>query len=90
MTRPLSRLLASSPSTSPSTGRPVIPGNAQTWPFPLIRVQAEGSTEAEVVRKGAYDPAFLDRFVEAGKRLVEQGCVGVITSCGFLIMAQHE
>ncbi|KAL1875492.1 hypothetical protein VTK73DRAFT_10042 [Phialemonium thermophilum] len=66
------------------------PWNPETWPFPLIRVQAEGSTEAEVVRKGSYDPGFLDRFVEAGKRLVEQGCVGIITSCGFLIMAQHE
>lgn len=66
------------------------PWNAVTWPFPMVRVQAEGSTEAEVVKKGGYDASFLDRFVEAGRRLIEQGCVGIITSCGFLIMAQHE
>ncbi|KAH8689882.1 hypothetical protein BGW36DRAFT_465869 [Talaromyces proteolyticus] len=64
--------------------------NESTWPFPLIHIQAEGSSESEVVTKGAYDAALIDRFVEAGLKLAARGCVGIITSCGFLAMAQQE
>jgi hypothetical protein len=66
------------------------PFNEQTWPFPLIRERAAGSTEAQIVTNGEYDEEFIERFVEAGLRLATRGCVGIITSCGFLAMAQPK
>jgi hypothetical protein len=66
------------------------PFNEKTWPFPLIREKVAGSSEAQVVCSGPYDDSFIDRFVEAGQRLAERGAVGIITSCGFLAMAQTE
>lgn len=72
------------------TRPPGDPWNEQTWPFPLIRERAEGSGESQLVTKGRYDHAFLDRFVDAGMRLAKRGCVGLITSCGFLAMAQPQ
>lgn len=69
------------------------PGDAWsegTWPFPLIREQAEGSTEEVVVLPHKYDQGFIDRFVAAGEKLAAKGCIGIITSCGFLLMAQPE
>jgi hypothetical protein len=32
----------------------------------------------------------LDRFVRTGQRLADRGAVGIMTSCGFLAMAQPE
>lgn len=64
--------------------------NGNTWPFPLIRVQAEHSSVKQVVTNHTYDDAFIDRFVQAGLKLAAKGCVGIITSCGFLAMAQPE
>lgn len=66
------------------------PYNNKTWPFPIIREEAENSTESVVVTGKEYDGAFIDRFVEAGQKLAAKGCVGIITSCGFLAMAQPE
>ncbi|KAI0593985.1 hypothetical protein F4775DRAFT_596678 [Biscogniauxia sp. FL1348] len=65
------------------------PFNEKTWPFPIIREKADNSSETQVVSK-SYDDAFIDRFVDAGKRLAQRGAVGIITSCGFLAMAQPE
>lgn len=64
--------------------------NEHTWPFPLIREQAEGSTEKQIVTNKKYDAEFIDRFVDAGMRLARRGAVGILTSCGFLAMAQSE
>ncbi|KAL3293192.1 aspartate racemase protein [Colletotrichum asianum] len=66
------------------------PYNEKTWPFPLIREMAEGSKVSQVVSSDQYDSAFIDRFVDAGLRLAARGCVGIITSCGFLAMAQAD
>ncbi|KAF2008882.1 hypothetical protein BU24DRAFT_429143 [Aaosphaeria arxii CBS 175.79] len=66
------------------------PYNQNTWPFPLIREKARDTSESAVVTATAYDDAFLDRFVEAGKRLAARGAIGIITSCGFLAIAQSE
>lgn len=66
------------------------PFNEKTWPFPLIREKVAGSSEAQVVCSGPYGNSFIDRFVEAGQRLADRGAVGIITSCGFLAMAQAE
>ncbi|KAH8894136.1 hypothetical protein GQ53DRAFT_683661 [Thozetella sp. PMI_491] len=59
-----------------------------TWNFPIVRELAEGSQEDILVSKAAYDDVFIDNFVAAGKKLAEKGAVGIITSCGFLAMAQ--
>jgi hypothetical protein len=66
------------------------PFNQLTWPFPLIREKVAGSSESQVVSSSSYGPEFMDRLVDAGKRLAERGAVGIITSCGFLAMAQPE
>ena len=66
------------------------PYNNKTWPFPILREQAENSTESAVVTGDEYDGAFIDSFVKAGQKLAAKGCVGIITSCGFLAMAQPE
>lgn len=60
----------------------------KTWAFPVIRELAQGSKESELVTKEAYDATFIDNFVAAGKKLAERGAVGILTSCGFLAMAQ--
>ncbi|GME53727.1 aspartate racemase protein [Neofusicoccum parvum] len=64
--------------------------NERTWPFPLITRTAKGSQIGKLVTRGAYPSEFIDNFVDAGKWLADQGCVGLITSCGFLAMAQPE
>jgi hypothetical protein len=72
------------------TRPPGDPYTEQTWTFPLIRQLAVGTAESQVVTIADYDDAFLDRFVDAGKALAEKGCVGLITSCGFLALAQSR
>jgi hypothetical protein len=59
------------------------PFNTKTWPFPLLTQQATGSKLNDIVISDSYSEEFLSSFVGAGKKLAEQGCVGVITSCGF-------
>lgn len=66
------------------------PFTYETWTFPLIRQLAIGTSEDQVVTNTDYDDAFLDRFVDAGKALADKGCVGLITSCGFLALAQSR
>jgi len=72
------------------TRPPGDPFNEQTWPFPLIRELAVGTAESQVVTSEDYDDEFLDRFVVAGQALADKGCVGLITSCGFLALAQRR
>lgn len=64
------------------------PYNERTWSFPLIRETVPGSSVSEIVTDKAYDDDFIERFVASGIKLAERGAVGIITSCGFLAMAQ--
>ena len=66
------------------------PFNPETWPFPLIHEKARDTPESAVVTAAMYDDDFLERFVEAGRKLADRGAVGIIASCGFLAMAQPE
>lgn len=66
------------------------PFNDRTWPFPLLHELVPGSQESQIVTKNQYDEAFIERFVAAGQRLAERGAIGIITSCGFLAMAQPK
>lgn len=63
-------------------------GNAQTWPFPVqYRIVRDASPEKVVLN----DPtALLDRFIAAGRDLVDSGCDGITTTCGFLSLLQGE
>jgi hypothetical protein len=72
------------------TRPPGDPYNEQTWTFPLLRQLAFGTAESQVVTSTDYDDKFLDRFVDSGKALADKGCVGLITSCGFLALAQSR
>lgn len=64
--------------------------NSQTWPFPLIREEAEGTKIPRLVTADAYPADFIDSFVAAAQKLIDRGAVGIMTSCGFLAMAQPE
>ncbi len=63
-------------------------GNALTWPFPVQYRVVKGATANVVVRR---DPRFLvDRFIAAGRELVQMGCDGITTNCGFLALIQDQ
>ena len=66
------------------------PFNDLTWPFPIIRKEAKGSVVTRIVTSEQYDSELIENFIEAGLELAKQGCVGIITSCGFIAMAQPE
>ena len=74
-----------------NTRFPRIPGdigNASTWPFPVqYRIVPEATPE-KVVRGDA--ASLLDSFIAAGRELVEMGCDGIATNCGFLVPLQDN
>jgi len=57
-------------------------GNPATWNFPVTYCVVKGATPHAIV-EGNQTP-FVEAFVAAGHRLVEQGCTGIATTCGFL------
>ncbi|RMA43057.1 aspartate/glutamate racemase family protein [Rhodophyticola porphyridii] len=63
-------------------------GNALSWPFPVQYRVVRGATPDNVVRG---DPrSRLEDFIAAGRDLVEMGCDGIATNCGFLALLQRE
>lgn len=66
------------------------PFNQKTWPFPIIREKVTGTSEPQLVTSEPYDDDFIERFVAAGVKLAERGAVAIITSCGFLALAQKR
>lgn len=63
-------------------------GNATTWPFPVQFRVVKGASPDKIVR---HDPmAMIDRFIDAAKDLVESGCDGITTNCGFLALTQER
>ena len=74
-----------------NTRFPRIPGdigNAATWPFPVQFKVVSAATPDNVVRGDA--GPLLDAFIEAGRELVDLGCDGIATNCGFLVPFQHD
>lgn len=62
--------------------------NAQTWPFPVHYRVVKGATPDLVVR---HDPTELaDKFIQAGRELLEMGADGLTTNCGFLALIQDQ
>lgn len=68
---------------------PGSPNNARTFDFPVVY---------EVIAEAKYDTliyapqfdALKDRFIEAGRRLVERGVKAIVGSCGFMVLFQRE
>jgi hypothetical protein len=68
---------------------PGSPNNARTFPFPVTYASIKGATYESLI----YAPQFnelRDRFIQAGKDLVEQGVKAVVGSCGFMVLFQRE
>jgi Asp/Glu/hydantoin racemase len=63
-------------------------GNAETWPFPVRYKVVRGASPDRVVRRRA--EGLLPAFIAAGRELVEDGCDGITTNCGFLSLFQAE
>ena len=64
------------------------PGNAQTWPFPVLYRVVRNASPDRVVRQKA--EGMLDAFIDAARDLVRDGADGVTTNCGFLSLFQEE
>ncbi len=63
-------------------------GNAATWPFPVQYRVVKGASPHKVVRQ---DPMVLvEEFIAAANELVEAGCDGITTNCGFLALTQER
>jgi len=74
-----------------NTRFPRIPGdigNASTWPFPVQYKVVPSATPDNVVRGDA--SPLLQSFIDAGRELVDLGCDGIATNCGFLVPFQSE
>jgi len=74
-----------------NTRFPRIPGdigNAATWPFPVHYKVIPAATPDNVVRGDA--TPLLWAFIDAGRELLELGCDGIATNCGFLVPFQTE
>lgn len=74
-----------------NTRFPRIPGdigNATTWPFPVQYKVVPAATPDNVVRGDA--APLLQSFIDAGQELVDLGCDGIATNCGFLVPFQAE
>jgi len=69
-------------------GPSAIIGNAASFSFPVRYRTVGGATPQRVVRERA--SGLLDRFVAAANELVENGAIGITTSCGFPRCIQPE
>ena len=73
------------------TAFPRIPGDvgaAETFPFPVRRAVVPGALVDDVVHRA--DDALLPQFVRAAITLADDGCIGIATTCGFLVRWQRE
>ena len=63
-------------------------GNPATFGFPVRYKTVQGASPQRVVRER--DPGLLRPFIDAGHALVAEGASAITTSCGFLVLFQHE
>ena len=61
-------------------------GNPASFDFPVRYAVVAGASPQRVVRGPADD--LLQAFIEAGRALIAQGCIGITTTCGFLVRFQ--
>lgn len=70
---------------------PKLPGhirNASTFRFPVTYAVIPDATPARVVNEA--DPALLGPFIDAARRLEQEGVLAITGSCGFLALFQDE
>ncbi|MFO1220456.1 MAG: aspartate/glutamate racemase family protein [Burkholderiaceae bacterium] len=70
---------------------PRVPGDAGhpgAFGVPVRHTVVQGASPRRVVRE--QDPALLRPFVDAARRLVDEGVTALTTSCGFLVQFQRE
>lgn len=63
-------------------------GHAGTFAFAVRQRVVQGASPTAVVH--GRDVALLQRFINAGRALVAEGCHAIGTSCGFLALWQRE
>ena len=63
-------------------------GHPGTFAFPTIRRVVPAATPERVVRGD--DATLLRPFIDGARQLVDDGCAGITTSCGFLARWQRE
>lgn len=62
----------------------------ESYAFPVIHEKVLGATLWNVVDSGEFSDEYLEAFVKACKNLEAKGCIGIITSCGFLAQIQSR
>jgi hypothetical protein len=73
------------------TGFPRIPGDVgspDTFAFPVRHATVTGATVDAIVHRR--EDILLPRFIAAARDLVDTGCVGIASTCGFLVRWQRE
>ncbi len=63
-------------------------GNPASFPFPVRYRVVQGASPERVVQQQA--AGLLQPFIDAANELVAAGCVGISTTCGFLVLFQRE
>ncbi|WP_417208523.1 aspartate/glutamate racemase family protein [Antarctobacter sp.] len=63
-------------------------GHQDTWTFPVLMRKVGRASARKVVLEDPRD--LLDDFVQVGRELVAEGCIGLATSCGFLSLMQAD
>jgi hypothetical protein len=67
-------------------------GHADSFGLPTRHLVIEGAVPGVVVQTpaGLRGSALLSRFVAGARRLQDEGAAAITTSCGFLVLFQHE
>lgn len=63
---------------------------SESYSFPVIQQKIVGATLWKVVDPNEFSDEYFQYFVDACKTLQEKGCIGIITSCGFLAQIQSR
>ena len=63
-------------------------GSPATFEFPVRHEIVTGASVEDIVHRRR--DTLLPAFVDAGRRLADAGCVGIATTCGFLVRWQRE
>lgn len=61
---------------------------SSSYEFPVIKKLIKGANLWKIVNPAAFPEDYLQLFVKACRELQEEGCIGIITSCGFLAQIQ--
>ncbi len=65
-------------------------GNAASYPFPVRISIVDGAGALDIVKPGGPNDDLLEGFIEAARQLEEEGAIGLISTCGFLVHFQSR